>query len=261
MDFLRETSFLLDFCRGLLVNLGPVELNLTQFYNIMPYFQNNSYISSAINRDLVIEEDSAINQSSNGNEEAVVLNSAEYEGGYSEDEPKARVEIWLPLSSTVEKQDYSEAVDETVWDTLNFGEELTQSQKCELLTLLKNHVEVLPIENNRLGFCPSVEHNIETGDAAPIKERLGRFSFWQQNEIAKQVTELLETGVISPCESEWAANVSLVRKKYGSIRMVLDSRDLNRATIKDRYQMGDIQNILDSVFGGQIFPNMDLSSG
>lgn len=53
----------------------------------------------------------------------------------------------------------------------------------------------------------------------------------------------------------------LVRKKDGSIRMVVDSRALNRVTVKDCCPMGNIQNILDSVYGSKIFSNMDLFSG
>lgn len=79
--------------------------------------------------------------------------------------------------------------------------------------------------------------------------------------MAKQIFQLLEIGVISPCESEWAANVLLVKKKDGTIRMVDDSRALNHVTTKDRYPMENIQNILDSVFGAKMFSNMDLFLG
>lgn len=37
MDFLSETPFLLDFSRGLLVNLGPSDFHFTQSYDILPY--------------------------------------------------------------------------------------------------------------------------------------------------------------------------------------------------------------------------------
>lgn len=77
-----------------------------------------------------------------------------------------------------------------------------------------------------------------------------RFSYWQQLEIAKQMKELLRIGVVSPCESKWAA-----KKKDGSIRVVFDSRGLNRVIVKDSYPMGNVQNILGSVCGSKKFTN------
>lgn len=186
-----------------------------------------------MNRDSVFDSVSAVNLSNNENKKAVIFSSAEYERGASEDEPKENVEMWLPLTKTVENYDYPEAVDKTVWDTLNLGEKLTESKKFKLLALLKTYAKKFYHQKYSTWFLPTF---IETRDAAPIGKQLRRFSFGQQNEIAKQVTKLLEIGVISSCESKRAANVQLVRKKDGSIRMIVDSRALNRVTIKTGIQ-------------------------
>lgn len=140
-------------------------------------------------------------------EEVMLFNSAEYGGRDSDDEADDREEMWLPVCNKVDKYDLPEAVDEAVCERLDIGEELTRVEKERLMKLPKQYSEVFATPNNRLGFSSLVEHRIDTGDAAPIKEQLRHFSFWQQQEIAKQVQELLEIGAILPCESDWAANV------------------------------------------------------
>lgn len=110
-------------------------------------------------------------------------------------------------------------------------------------------------------ICLLVEHMIDTSNARPIKDPLERSSLWQQTEIATQMTKLLRMGVISPCESEWAANVILVQKKGNAYRMVVDSRPLNRVTIKDIYPIGCIQNMLDCLCGNEWFTTFDLFFG
>lgn len=148
-----------------------------------------------------------------------------------------------------------------MWDNLDFLEKLNEAAKTLLLNLLKQYAEVFPTISHRKGFCPVVEHRIDTGDDISIEESVRRFSYLQQREIAKQISELLDMGVISPCESEWAAHFLLVKKKDGSIRMIVDSRALNPNTINERYMIGAIKTTLDSVFRARIFWNMELFPG
>lgn len=71
-----------------------------------------------------------------------------------------------------------------------------------------------------------MEHKIDTADAESIIEPLQRFRLWQQAEIVKHMKELLNLGVVSPCESEWAADVVLVKKKADKYCLLVDARPL-----------------------------------
>ena len=55
---------------------------------------------------------------------------------------------------------------------------------------------------------------------------------------------MLDAGVIRPSNSEYASPIHLVGKPDGSIRFTCDYRMLNDITIKDRYPLPLIQDIL-----------------
>jgi hypothetical protein len=54
-------------------------------------------------------------------------------------------------------------------------------------------------------------HEIKTGDALPIKTNPYRVPFALEDEMKKQLDEMIQRGVITPSYSEWAAPVVLVR--------------------------------------------------
>jgi hypothetical protein len=56
-------------------------------------------------------------------------------------------------------------------------------------------------------------------------------------ELQMQLKVLLDLGLIRSSVSPWGAPVIFVKKKDGSLRLCIDYRDLNRATVKNRYPM------------------------
>ena len=71
---------------------------------------------------------------------------------------------------------------------------------------------------------------------------------WEE-EINKQIDEMLGNGVCRPSNSPWSSNVILVKKKDGSMRFAINYRLLNDITKKDAYPIPDIQAILDKLEG------------
>ena len=80
-------------------------------------------------------------------------------------------------------------------------------------------------------------------------------------ELKKQIEELLEKGFIRPSVSLWGAPVLFVKKKDGSLRLCIDYRELNKVTVKNKYPLPRIDDLLDQLSGSSIFSKIDLRSG
>nr|KYP51242.1 Transposon Ty3-G Gag-Pol polyprotein [Cajanus cajan] len=80
-------------------------------------------------------------------------------------------------------------------------------------------------------------------------------------ELKKQLEELLEKQFIRPSVSPWGAPVLLVKKKDGSFRLCVDYRQLNKFTIKNKYPLPMIDDLMDQLRGATVFSKIDLRSG
>jgi hypothetical protein len=98
-------------------------------------------------------------------------------------------------------------------------------------------------------------------DARPPNSKPYRYSPLQKDEIERQVHDMLRSGVITHSMSPYAAPVLLVKKKDGSWRFCIDFRRLNLVTIKNKFPLPIVDELLDELAGAQLFSKLDLRAG
>jgi len=102
------------------------------------------------------------------------------------------------------------------------------SKVCERLKdLLVEHTSTFAKDSADLGFCSILQHDIDTGDARPVKQSPHRPPLAATAAEDQILDEMLETGVIQPSCSPWASAVCLVKKKEGTYRFCVDYRKVN----------------------------------
>jgi hypothetical protein len=138
----------------------------------------------------------------------------------------------------------------------------TPSVPQDLQAILSKHQVVFSTPQ---GLPPSRgvhDHSIPlVPGSLPPNIRPYRHPFSQKNETEKMVQELLNACVIRPSTSPYSSPVVMVLKKEGSWRMCPDFHPLNKLTIKDKFPIPVIDDLLDELSGAQFFTKLDLRSG
>ena len=140
-------------------------------------------------------------------------------------------------------------------------EGLNEIVKEKLRGLLCKHAAVFARDDKDLGLTNMVTHDIETGDAKPIRQPPRRAPGTLQEDMDNEIQGMLDKGVIEPGQSPWASPVVLVKKKDGSLRFCVDYRRLNSVTEFDAYPLPRIDETLEALGGARFFSTLDLISG
>ena len=94
--------------------------------------------------------------------------------------------------------------------------------------------------------------------AQPVFVRPYRYAPLLKTEIERQVNEMLQQGIIQKSTSSFASPVILVKKKDQSWRFCVDYRQLNAITVKGKYPVPIIEELLDELSGAAYFTTLDL---
>ncbi|KZS04856.1 Uncharacterized protein APZ42_032111 [Daphnia magna] len=161
---------------------------------------------------------------------------------HPEAEEMEEIQKILTLDASVKNRD-ADAENEELLKHLEgrIGENLTKEEKEETVKILKQFAHCFALNEDDLGYCSVVKHDINTANAPPIHQL--------------------------PYKSAWKERAPLVfpsgfsQKKDGTWRFCVDYRKLNAVTVKHSYPLPRIADTLSRLEGAIFFSSMDLQSG
>jgi transposase InsO family protein len=120
----------------------------------------------------------------------------------------------------------------------------------------KKRAQGLPPHREQVDLCIELEEGAVQKMPRPRNYQLGRK---ETIALREYLADMLERGYIEPSSSAIACPAFFVPKKEpGELRMVVDYKQLNALTIKDKYSLPLISEIMAALSKGKIFSKIDL---
>ena len=137
-----------------------------------------------------------------------------------------------------------------------------EGTRLEDIPKVKEFPDVFPDDISGLPPNRGIKFVIELiPGTKPISIPPYRMAPAELKELKAQLEELLNKGFIRPSTSPWGASVLIVKKKDGSLRLCIDYRQLNWATIRNQYPLPRIDELFDQLQGSRVYSKIDLRSG
>ncbi len=157
--------------------------------------------------------DSGENQNSHGGN--ANSNCATYTAADNYGSPVQGLPSQLGPQPTVQQQQQPDnRVDDIVEQLVSdVHESVGQTYRDQLKTILNRYRKLLSVDSFDVGLIPGMEHPIDTGNAAPFRQRLRRHPPAHEKIIQAQVQELLRQDIIRPSMSPYASNVVLAKRQ------------------------------------------------
>ncbi|GJP56535.1 hypothetical protein CLOM_g15599, partial [Closterium sp. NIES-68] len=140
-------------------------------------------------------------------------------------------------------------------DVENEGEKTSEPPE-NIKELLKEFQDILPDDlPNKLPPYRTHQHGIvEVPGSKPTFRTPYRLGLTELADIKKQIAK----GLIRPSTLPYGAPILFTPKPDGSLRMCINYRALNKQTIKNKYPIPQIDDLLDQLLGATVFSKLDM---
>ncbi|KAL0153953.1 hypothetical protein M9458_050710 [Cirrhinus mrigala] len=143
-------------------------------------------------------------------------------------------------------------------DLSGFLSHLTVEQSHDLMDLLSNFSTLFRDVPGRTSVCV---HDIDVGDANPIKQHPYRLNPRKREVMQAEVDYLLRHGMAVPSQSPWSSPCLLVPKPDSTFRFCTDYRKVNNITKPDSFPLPRIEDCVDKVGSARYVTKLDLLKG
>ena len=135
---------------------------------------------------------------------------------------------------------------------------LSSVQRKELAEVIIQYREVFPDVPSKTNL---IEHDVDVGDSAPIKQHPYRVSPKKKELLDKEVQYMLKNDIIEESQSNWSSPCILVPKHDGGFRFCTDFRKVNDKTKSDSFPIPRIADCMDQIGNAKFVSTFDMLKG
>ena len=128
-------------------------------------------------------------------------------------------------------------------------------QRKELAEVITQYKEVFPDVPSKTNL---IEHDVDAGDPAPIKQHPYRVSPMKKELLDKEVQYMLQNDIIEESQSNWSSPCILVPKHDGGFRFCTDFRKVNDKTKSDSFPIPRIADCIDQIGNAKFVSSFDM---
>ena len=131
-------------------------------------------------------------------------------------------------------------------------------QRKELAEVITQYREVFPDVPSKTNL---IEHDVDVGDSAPIKQHPYRVSPMKKELLDKEVQYMLKNDIIEESQSNWSSPCILVPKHDGGFRFCTDFKKVNDKTKSDSFPIPRITDCIDQIGSAKFVSTFDMLKG
>ena len=135
---------------------------------------------------------------------------------------------------------------------------LPSVQRKELAEVITQYREVFPDVPSKTNL---IEHDVDVGDSAPIKQHPYRVSPMKKELLDKEVQYMLKNDIIEESQSNWSSPCILVLKHDSGFRFCTDFRKVNDKTKSDSFPIPRIADCIDQIGNAKLVSTFDMLKG
>lgn len=147
-----------------------------------------------------------------------------------------------------------------------YRNDMNNEERISLKLILEENSDIFYQEGQQLSHTHEIRHGIITQTDRPIYTKIYRYPKIHEEEISRQISEMLDQNIIKESNSPYNSPIWIVPKKLDNsgkqkFRIVVDYRKLNEITVSDKFPIPNIENILDKLGKANYFSTLDLAKG